>query len=140
MSPDSYVVLLAALCLVDAFMRASVAEGFVFNPRSRSAAFPPCFTTSSRRSVPAHTGRSGSTNAFDAFILAPSLRDSSTIIQIESSLRMAADGSDDVEFVRADDLEALQALFAKECDVDGLMSKASLEAIPAIAELLVSGP
>jgi len=52
---------------------------------------------------------------------------------------MATDGSAEVEFVRADDLEALQALFAKECDVDGLMSKASLETIPAVAELLSEG-
>lgn len=44
--------------------------------------------------------------------------------------------SDEVEFVSASDLEAVQALFAKECDADGLMTKTALEKVPAIAEML----
>ena len=47
--------------------------------------------------------------------------------------------SDEVEFVSASDLEAVQALFSRECDADGLMTKATLEAIPAIAEMLGEG-
>lgn len=42
-----------------------------------------------------------------------------------------------VDFVKADDGEALQALFEKQCDKDGLMTKASLVSIPMIADLLV---
>ena len=47
--------------------------------------------------------------------------------------------SDEVELVSASDLEAVQALFSRECDADGLMTKATLEAIPAIAEMLGEG-
>ena len=59
-------------------------------------------------------------------------------------LRMATTGDsgsrgDEVEFVSASDLEAVQALFSRECDADGLMTKATLEAIPAIAEMLGEG-
>lgn len=42
-----------------------------------------------------------------------------------------------VDFVKADDGEALQALFEQQCDEDGLMTKASLVSIPMIADLLV---
>ena len=45
---------------------------------------------------------------------------------------------DEYEFVKADDGEALQALFEKQCDGDGLMTKKSLVSIPMIADLLVS--
>ena len=44
------------------------------------------------------------------------------------SLRMSNRGSDangetnEIEFVKADDLEALQSLFSRECDEDGLMT------------------
>jgi hypothetical protein len=41
------------------------------------------------------------------------------------------------EFVKADDGGALQALFEKQCDQDGLMTKKSLVSIPMIADLLV---
>lgn len=42
------------------------------------------------------------------------------------------------EYVKADDGEALQALFASHCDKDGLMTKTTLETdISAIQELLV---
>lgn len=48
------------------------------------------------------------------------------------------DSKDDAfEFVKADDGEALQALFEKQCDKDGLMTKKSLVSIPMIADLLV---
>lgn len=47
--------------------------------------------------------------------------------------------SDEVEFVSASDLEAVQALFAKECDADGLMTKSALEKVPALAEMLAEG-
>ena len=47
--------------------------------------------------------------------------------------------SGEVEFVSASDLEAVQALFAKECDADGLMTKSALEKVPAIAEMLAEG-
>jgi hypothetical protein len=43
-------------------------------------------------------------------------------------------------FVEAQDLDALQQLFAKYCDKEGLMSKKNLEQIPAIAQLLVRTP
>ena len=55
-------------------------------------------------------------------------------------LRMSTAGdSDEVEFVRASDLDAVQALFSKECDADGLMTKVALEKIPAVAEMLTEG-
>lgn len=44
------------------------------------------------------------------------------------------------EFAEARDGEAVQSLFAKYCDSDGLMTKATLQKIPAVAELLVSFP
>jgi hypothetical protein len=44
----------------------------------------------------------------------------------------------EIEYVKADDGEALQALFAKQCDSNGLMTKEKLRAVPAIADLLVS--
>ena len=46
--------------------------------------------------------------------------------------------NDVLDFVKADDGEALQALFEKQCDQDGLMTKKSLVSIPMIADLLVS--
>lgn len=46
---------------------------------------------------------------------------------------------DEVEFVKAEDGEALQALFSKFCDADGLMTKTTVKAVPAIAELLNDG-
>ena len=42
------------------------------------------------------------------------------------------------EFVQAKDLEALQILFNKYCDKEGLMTKAMALNVPAIAELIVS--
>ena len=51
-------------------------------------------------------------------------------------LQMANDAKE--EYVKADDGEALQALFASHCDKDGLMTKTTLETdISAIQELLV---
>ncbi len=41
-------------------------------------------------------------------------------------------------YVKADDSEALRALFEKQCDQDGLMTKNALVSIPMIEELLVS--
>jgi len=41
-------------------------------------------------------------------------------------------------FVEAEDLEALQSLFSKYCDSDGLMTKEAVSQIPAITELTVS--
>jgi hypothetical protein len=41
------------------------------------------------------------------------------------------------EFVEAEDLEALQKLFSKYCDSEGLMTKLSVMQIPAISELMV---
>lgn len=41
-----------------------------------------------------------------------------------------------VNVVKADDGNALQKLFSNECDVDGLMTKASLKAIPFIGKLV----
>lgn len=134
MAPDPYIVI---LCLVGALMCVCDADGFVF-----TASLPAAFAPSRSVAGNVHVVPSGRTfppyYAFDSYSVARSLRDSSIHIQLSSSLRMSADGSNYVEFVKADDLEALQALFAKECDADGLMTKASLEAIPAIAELLVS--
>lgn len=42
------------------------------------------------------------------------------------------------EFVEAEDLEALQALFTKYCDKEGLMTKEKVTKIPPIDEFLVS--
>ena len=46
--------------------------------------------------------------------------------------------STDLDFVKADDGDALQQLFSKTCDKEGLMTKAAVMEIPAIAQLLVS--
>ncbi len=54
----------------------------------------------------------------------------------QSFLQMAKAEDD---YVKADDWEALQALFASHCDKDGLMTKSTLEKdISAIQGLLVS--
>ena len=50
-----------------------------------------------------------------------------------SSTSVEADG-----FVQSEDLGALQRLFSKYCDEEGLMSKTSVMEIPAISELMVS--
>jgi hypothetical protein len=49
------------------------------------------------------------------------------------------DDDDDDLFVEAEDFEALQALFARYCDSEGLITKKSFLSIPMIADLLVSG-
>jgi hypothetical protein len=51
-------------------------------------------------------------------------------------LSTSTSGADD--FVQADDFEALQKLFSKNCDDEGLMTRASVMQIPAISELMVS--
>ena len=45
---------------------------------------------------------------------------------------------EDGDFVEAEDLPAIQALFNKYCDKDGLMTKADLTSIPVFADMLVS--
>lgn len=67
-------------------------------------------------------------------------------LQLRSGLlvrKMASEGGasndKEVEYVEADDGEALQKLFAKQCDGDGLMTKSALRATPAIKELLDDG-
>lgn len=45
--------------------------------------------------------------------------------------------SEDLEFVEAEDFEALQVLFSKYCDKEGLMTKKAVMKIPAIADLMV---
>ena len=49
-----------------------------------------------------------------------------------------ASSDEDSEFVEAEDFEALQVLFSKYCDKEGLMTKNAVEKVPAIADLLVS--
>jgi len=48
------------------------------------------------------------------------------------------DIDENLGFIKADDGDALQALFLKFCDVQGLLTKDALKKIPAISELLVS--
>jgi hypothetical protein len=43
-----------------------------------------------------------------------------------------------VDFVEAEDLPSIQELFTKYCDKDGLMTKASLDEVPAFKDMLVS--
>jgi hypothetical protein len=50
---------------------------------------------------------------------------------------MSLGASEKDEFVEAEDLEALQTLFSKYCDSEGLMTKLSVMQIPAISELMV---
>eukprot|EP00566_Odontella_aurita_P006230 CAMPEP_0113547204 /NCGR_PEP_ID=MMETSP0015_2-20120614/12227_1 /TAXON_ID=2838 /ORGANISM="Odontella" /LENGTH=612 /DNA_ID=CAMNT_0000447735 /DNA_START=294 /DNA_END=2132 /DNA_ORIENTATION=+ /assembly_acc=CAM_ASM_000160 len=52
-------------------------------------------------------------------------------------LAMAED--EEVEFVKSDDGDALQALFSKFCNEDGLMTKEEVRSVPVIAELLTDG-
>jgi hypothetical protein len=42
------------------------------------------------------------------------------------------------DFVEAEDLQSIQALFTNYCDKDGLMTKASLDKVPAFKDMLVS--
>ena len=51
--------------------------------------------------------------------------------------RLCLGASEKDEFVEAEDLEALQTLFSKYCDSEGLMTKLSVMQIPAISELMV---
>ena len=44
---------------------------------------------------------------------------------------------EDGDFVEAEDLPAIQALFNKYCDEDGLMTKSALAGVPVFAEMLV---
>lgn len=55
---------------------------------------------------------------------------------IGPTLGMAAVEDDFV--VTAKDGEALQSLFSKQCDDDGLMTMDTLKKVPVIADLLVS--
>lgn len=48
-----------------------------------------------------------------------------------------ASSTDETSFVEADDLEALQSLFTKYSDKEGLMAKTDALKVPAIASLLV---
>jgi len=43
------------------------------------------------------------------------------------------------DFIKAGDGDTLQALFSKQCDKDGLMTKEALVSLPAIADLLSTG-
>lgn len=131
------------ICLVGAWMHAGgrfVANGFAVCPnQQRAAAFGQPRSVVHQRSSSNfmnHAPPSKRTSVFDSNNgFECSVRESNNQTPF-SSLRMSAD-DDGVIFVKADDLEALQALFAKECDAEGLMTKAALESIPAIAELLV---
>lgn len=51
----------------------------------------------------------------------------------------AKESESSLEFVKAGDGDALQALFEKQCDKDGLMTKKSLVSIPLIDNLLSTG-
>jgi len=46
--------------------------------------------------------------------------------------------SKESRYVGADDIAAIQQLFNKYCDEDGLMTKASLAETPPFSEMLVS--
>eukprot|EP00550_Attheya_septentrionalis_P000751 CAMPEP_0198288210 /NCGR_PEP_ID=MMETSP1449-20131203/6798_1 /TAXON_ID=420275 /ORGANISM="Attheya septentrionalis, Strain CCMP2084" /LENGTH=582 /DNA_ID=CAMNT_0043986323 /DNA_START=238 /DNA_END=1986 /DNA_ORIENTATION=- len=85
----------------------------------------------SRRSVPvSFTGKD--TIANDRW----SCQSTRSLIQMSSS---ESNIGGEIEYVKADDGEALQALFAKQCDSNGLMTKEKLRAVPAIADLLDVG-
>ena len=60
-----------------------------------------------------------------------------TKLWTSSSSSSTQQQEDEDMFVEAQDLDALQQLFSKYCDKEGLMSKQNLEQIPAIAQLLV---
>ena len=56
------------------------------------------------------------------------------------ALKMAdpSNEKDGIEFVAADDGDALQDLFSRICDNEGLMTKEAVKKVPSIAQLLVS--
>jgi len=54
-------------------------------------------------------------------------------------LCMLATADNDDTFVNAQDSEALQNLFSKQCDNEGLMTKDELKKVPLIADLLEEG-
>jgi hypothetical protein len=58
-----------------------------------------------------------------------------TCLSISAS---SGNGEQTVAASAIDDLEALQSLFSKLCDSDGLMNAGSIKAIDEISELLVS--
>jgi hypothetical protein len=56
----------------------------------------------------------------------------------QPAICLRASKQDEVEgFVEAEDLPAIQALFTKYCDKDGLMTKSALEGVPMISDMLV---
>lgn len=45
----------------------------------------------------------------------------------------------DLISARADDVQSIQALFLRQCDADGLMTKQNLQAVPELSDLLKEG-
>lgn len=82
--------------------------------------------------------------SWDPSRASPWARRPSTLTQLFASRSSSSEGKGGVESPPdtadappAQDLEALQALFAKYCDKQGLMTMADVRKVPAIAELLV---
>ena len=96
-----------------------------------SAVMAPSFVLSFGVSCPFSSIRSRhSTSLVPSYM---SNRDSSST----SSSTTRSNSNNNKEAPQAHDGEALQALFSKQCDQDGLMTKDMLKSIPVIAELLV---
>ena len=98
--------------------------GFAASYAPQSATFLP-------RIQQLKTGESGS---------ATNLIGSYRTIARRSVMKLNSELSDEHlnQFTKADDGDALQILFSKHCDKDGLMTKQILTSVPVIKDLLVS--
>ena len=88
------------------------------------------------KSVNAFTLKFPKNTKFPSFFHPQRFPDRCNQVQIFSS-NVCLKESKEGEFVEAEDLLAIQSLFNKYCDKDGLMTKAALEKVPAFAEMLV---
>jgi hypothetical protein len=115
------MVLMMQIALVSSFLTAPTTPSFVSSSKSNCYLTPSFVQTTKKSSIeecwkPAKT----------------SPRKPTLLHQLSTS----TSGADD--FVQADDFEALQKLFSKNCGEEGLMTKSSVMQIPAISEMMVS--
>ena len=68
----------------------------------------------------------------------PKRRRNTNIIRLFASSSSSSSNDDDDDFVGADDLPAVQGLFSKYCDEDGLMNKDKLVKMKPFSAMLVS--
>lgn len=126
----------------------------IYEPRSKLPVFQPAhgFTAQHYRPATFGTAKSPATYArdygasscwaadesFAGSRISTTRRPSSWRTTSSNLLLTSSPSLDDESFVQAEDLEALQKLFSKYCDSEGLMTKVAVTQIPAISDLMVS--